>query len=102
MLKRTIASALPEGLSREQIQRYARRREQDLLAIGSAIASKDAAPIREIAHKIKGNAALYGLEEFGLAAARLLADSEADDWNAMERSAKEMAEELRLGLERLV
>jgi hypothetical protein len=100
MTNRTISSGLTDGLTPEQIRRYASRREQDLRVIFSALEIRDTQPIREIAHKIKGNAALYGLEDFGLAAGRLLAVSESEDWSAMESAARAMAETLREGVAR--
>lgn len=91
----SIRRTTPEGLTREQILKYIDRRDLDMKAIHSAIMKQDARVIREISHKVKGNAALYGLEEFGTAAARVLASSERGDWTEIHRSVREMEERLR-------
>jgi len=82
--------SLPDGLSFDHVRRYIDRRDPDMQAIEDAIAAGDAKTLREITHKLKGNAALYGLGDFGMAAARVLAAVEAKDWMAVDSGFREM------------
>lgn len=56
-------------VSREKKKIYLSRRETDLISIRSALEAKNLTEIREIAHKIKGNSALFGFHRLGLIAA---------------------------------
>ncbi len=74
-----------------QVLRYLERRLPDLVAISAAIERRDAGAIRDIAHRIKGNAALYGLPGLGLLGASLMeVAEEGSDWEKITRSATEM------------
>lgn len=86
---------LSDGLSHEQIRGYITRRESDMNSIRSAIERKDSKTIREITHKLKGNAALYGLSDFGIAAGRALNAADSADWESVRKSFGEMEEILR-------
>jgi HPt (histidine-containing phosphotransfer) domain-containing protein len=89
-----VSRSFADGLTKEQVTRYLARREQDLRVIFESLDSSRSQPIREIAHKVKGNAALYGLPEIGVIAAKLLGEADREEWSAMRLTARELADKL--------
>lgn len=85
-------ATLPDGVTVETVARYLDRRMTDLEGVHQAIQRGDSEAILEVAHKIKGNAALYGLPELGEVAKRLMESVAGGDWATVARSATEMAD----------
>jgi len=71
---------LPPGLTVDQVRRYLDNRTKEFGSLGEAVAARNAPLLRGLAHKIKGNAALYGMPEFGIVAGNLVDAVEAGDW----------------------
>lgn len=81
---------------------YLERRRKDVDSIRAALDGRDGAALRHIAHRIKGNAALYGLADIGLMAGDVVEGLDRGDWDGVRRVATEMsrridAERRRLG-----
>ncbi|MBS1961127.1 MAG: Hpt domain-containing protein [Bdellovibrionales bacterium] len=86
--------SLPHGLTLDQVRKYLDNRTQEFGGLGGAIARKDAAGLRMLAHRIKGNAALYGMPELGLCAARVVDAVDAGDWAAVSEKVDAMISRL--------
>lgn len=71
---------LPADLTLDQVRRYLDNRTKEFGDFGAEVAARNSAGIRVVAHKVKGNAALYGMPELGLAAGRLVESLESADW----------------------
>jgi len=76
----TTAVQLPPGLTLDAVRKYLNNRTKEFGELGPAIAAQDKAGIRGIAHRIKGNAALYGMPELGFAAGRLVDAIDTASW----------------------
>lgn len=60
----------------ERIRKYLERRQEDLHILDAAIPAGDFSAIQAVAHKIKGNAALFGFVDLGEIAKNLEAEAE--------------------------
>jgi HPt (histidine-containing phosphotransfer) domain-containing protein len=89
---------LPHGVTLDQVRKYLDNRTKEFGALGISVAKQDNAGIRGIAHRIKGNAALYGMPELGFCAGRLVDALDLADWKKI--SDKVDALIARLGEER--
>jgi HPt (histidine-containing phosphotransfer) domain-containing protein len=74
---------LPNGLSLEQVRKYLENRKKEFGTLAGLLVAKDKNGIRGIAHRIKGNAALYGMADLGLAAGRLVEAVDGEDWDVV-------------------
>ena len=75
-----MKAEIPSGLSLENIERYLDNRTKDFSGLLAAVEAHDKGGIRGLAHRIKGNAALYGMPELGLAAGRVVEAVDSEDW----------------------
>lgn len=91
-----MASELPNGLKLDHIRGYLENRTKEFGTLRGEVSAKNGSALREIAHKIKGNAALYGMADLGLSAGRLVEALDLSDWQLI--SAR--VDELIGGLER--
>ncbi len=71
---------LPPGLTLDQIKRYLENRTKEFATLGASIAAQDKAALRGLTHRIKGNAALYGMPELGLIAGKVVDALDGADW----------------------
>ena len=76
---------LPNGVTLDQVRRYLDNRTKEFGTLPPLLVAKDSAGIRSVAHRIKGNAALYAMPELGLVAGRLCDAVEGGDWSAVSR-----------------
>jgi HPt (histidine-containing phosphotransfer) domain-containing protein len=72
---------LPPGLTLEQVKKYLSNRTKEFGTLGAAVAAQDKAGLRGLAHRIKGNAALYGMPELGEIAGTLCDALDKADWS---------------------
>lgn len=63
---------LPADLSLAQVKKYLDRRVVELDTLFKSLAVEDPAPLREILHRWKGNAELYGFRELGILAGNVV------------------------------
>jgi HPt (histidine-containing phosphotransfer) domain-containing protein len=78
-----MTNVLPPGLTLDQIKKYLENRTKEFGNLGASVAAQDKAGLRGLAHRIKGNAALYGMPELGLVAGRLVEALDGGDWSAI-------------------
>ena len=91
-------TGLPDGLTPEKVRGYLDRRAKDLETIRAVVKAEgegESRPrLREIAHRIKGNAALYGLPELGKIAGELVGVVDRADWPSVVQTAVRFVERI--------
>lgn len=85
-----------EGLTPRRVAEYLDRRKIEMELMEAALQAGDTETILDIAHRIKGNAALFGLPDFGLLAESVLKGIKSQDWNAISIAARKMRQSVEL------
>ncbi|MBC7384979.1 MAG: hypothetical protein H7301_02315 [Cryobacterium sp.] len=87
-------------LKPERLKKYLDRRFVDGEALGNAAVNRDGSEIREISHRIKGNAALYGFADLGLLSGRIVREVERSsvDWIQVENLISDFKNHVRAKL----
>lgn len=89
-----MSTSLPPGVTLEHVRRYLENRKIEFGTLGAEVAARNSTGIREIAHRIKGNAALYAMPELGLSAGDLVDALDLGDWGKISACAEALIAQL--------
>lgn len=92
-----------EDLTPAQLKKYLDRRVVDIDRLMKAIDVHDAGTVREITHRIKGNAALYGFAQMGLSAGKIVLQLEihSEGWSRLQELAQELSDQVSIQISQL-